>query len=99
MRYKQRKCGGNLLVMKGTLLDRPKLFRPSVTWLCSGVTETSHVELTAHALQEMLIWLKLVCNEGHFTGEAGQVFHPCFASHCTGVAETSKWRLQRMRYK
>jgi hypothetical protein len=52
------------------------------------VTETSHVELAAHALQAVEVWSKSVSNEGHFTREIGTVFGPYLASHYSQVYET-----------
>jgi hypothetical protein len=46
----------------------------------TGVTDTLHVALTAHALQSGKVWLKSVGNEGHFTREGETVFYSRLAS-------------------
>jgi hypothetical protein len=89
MRYIQCKFGWNRSVTKGTSLRGLKLFVP-VPLHCSWVTETSHLALTAHALDTVQFWLKSVSNEGHFTREAKTVLRPCVATHCSSVTETSQ---------
>jgi hypothetical protein len=62
--------------MNGTLLVRPKVFRPYVASHCRGLTERSHVALVTHELQSLEIWSKSVGNEGLFTREAESLSSP-----------------------
>jgi hypothetical protein len=41
------------------------------------------------ALQAVQVWLKSVSAEGNFTREAETAFCPYFASHCSGLIQTS----------
>jgi hypothetical protein len=76
--------------MKGTSVSRPKqFFIPASPPLCSQVPETSHVALTAQALQAGQDWSKSVSNEGHLTLAAEGVFRPCRSSYDSGVIESS----------
>jgi hypothetical protein len=53
------------------------------------VTEIYHVTLLPHALHSVQVWLKAVCNEGHFTLEAETVVPLYLPSHWSGVTEIS----------
>jgi hypothetical protein len=90
VRCKQCCLGPNGLLMKGTLLFRPKKFFARLHSNCSGMTETSHMALPSHALQAVQVVFKSVSDEGHFTLEAETVFRPCLAWHCSRVPVTSR---------
>jgi hypothetical protein len=44
--------------------DAEAVFHPYLAYHCSGVTATSYLALPAHALKAVLVWSKLVGNEG-----------------------------------
>jgi hypothetical protein len=66
-----------------------RVYRPNLARRCNGVTGTSLMPLSTHALQSLQVWSKLVSNEGHFILDAETVFRPCAASHSSGVTETA----------
>jgi hypothetical protein len=67
MSYKWYKFGCNQSIRKGTLLGEQNTFSAASRLHFEGSYETSHLSLTAHALQLVYVWLWSVYNEGHFT--------------------------------
>jgi hypothetical protein len=65
-------CGRNQAITKGTLLLRRKQFFVAIASHCIQVMQTSHAALP-RAVQPVVVWSKLGCNEEHFTLKAKTV--------------------------
>jgi hypothetical protein len=61
------KFGSKRSIVKDTYFVTEVVLRICLSLYCSDATETSHLPLTANALQSVQLWFKSVNNEGHFT--------------------------------
>jgi hypothetical protein len=57
-------------------LEVERVFRPYLSWDCSGVTEKLYMVLRANVLQGVQVRLSSFRNEGHFTLQGQTVFRP-----------------------